>query len=175
MAVKVSGWTPVCGKGCEHAAIFYPGLFLVAQFLFSKWRAFGGRLLIWHLKSQQQKTSLLFCLLPEQRAAVCAGLSIGHPLCRLCPRRSCCGLTSALGSVGSIFQRKKQKKRSCSLQSWWHFLLCSHHKGQQWGWTPPWRPTSSSIRGASSQKMARSSWSPTHLRGRNRGVMGVTP
>ena len=73
MAVKVSGWTPVYGKGCEHAAIFYPGLFLVAQFLFSKWRAFGGRLVIWHLKSQQQKTSLLFCLLPEQRTQCVGG------------------------------------------------------------------------------------------------------
>ena len=106
------------------------------------------------LKSQQQKTSLLFCLVPEQRATVYGGLSISHPLCRLCPYLSCCTLTSALGSVGSIFQMKKQKKRSYSLRVLVDFSFFSHHKGQQWGWTPPWRPTCPSIRGASSQKMA---------------------
>ena len=106
------------------------------------------------LKSQQQKTSLLFCLVPEQRATVYGGLSISHPLCRLCPYFSCCTLTSALGSVGSIFQMKKQKKRSYSLRVLVDFSFFSHHKGQQWGWIPPWRPTCPSIRGASSQKMA---------------------
>ena len=106
------------------------------------------------LKSQQQKTSLLFCLVPEQRATVYGGLSISHPLCRLCPYLSCCTLTSALGSVGSIFQMKKQKKRSYSLRVLVDFSFFSHHKGQQWGWIPPWRPTCPSIRGASSQKMA---------------------
>ena len=106
------------------------------------------------LKSQQQKTSLLFCLVPEQRATVYGGLSISHPLCRLCPYLSCFSLTSALGSVGSIFQMKKQKKRSYSLRVLVDFSFFSHHKGQQWGWIPPWRPTCPSIRGASSQKMA---------------------
>ena len=106
------------------------------------------------LKSQQQKTSLLFCLVPEQRATVYGGLSVSHPLCRLCPYLSCCTLTSALGSVGSIFQMKKQKKRSYSLRVLVDFSFFSHHKGQQWGWIPPWRPTCPSIRGASSQKMA---------------------
>ena len=106
------------------------------------------------LKSQQQKTSLLFCLVPEQRATVYGGLSISHPLCRLCPYFSCCTLTSALGSVGSIFQMKKQKKRSYILRVLVDFSFFSHHKGQQWGWIPPWRPTCPSIRGASSQKMA---------------------
>ena len=124
------------------------------QFLLSKWRTFTGRLVIWQLKNQQQKTSLLFCLVPEQRATVYGGLSISHPLCRLCPYFSCCTLTSALGSVGSIFQMKKQKKRSYSLRVLVDFSFFSHHKGQQWGWIPPWRPTCPSIRGASSQKMA---------------------
>ena len=147
-------------EGLRACCYLLPWIISSCTVSFLEMEGLTRRLVIWHLKSQQQKTSLLFCLLPEQRAAVCAGLSIGHPLCRLCPRRSCCGLTSALGSVGSISQIKKQKKRPYSLQSWWPFLLCPHHKGQQWGWTPHGGPPAFH-QGCFIPENARSSWSPS--------------
>ena len=59
-----------------------------------------------------QKTSLNFCLFPEQRASVCQGLGMR----RLCAGTICTvpvqTLTPALGSVSSIFQIKKQKNRT---------------------------------------------------------------
>ena len=146
------------------------------QFLLSKWRTFTGRLVIWQLKNQQQKTSLLFCLVPEQRATVYGGLSISHPLCRLCPYLSCCTLTSALGSVGSIFQMKKQKKRSYSLRVLVDFSFLP----------PPQEaavrldlPTEAHL--PFHQGCFIPENGPSHhghlplLRGRDRGVMGVTP
>ena len=108
------------------------------------------------LATQKSTTenSLIFCLVPEQRATVYGGLSISHPLCRLCPYLSCCSLTSALGSVGSIFQIKKQKKRSYSLRVLVDFSFLPPPQGAAVGLDPPWRPTCPSVRAASSQKMA---------------------
>ena len=128
------------------------------------------------LKSQQQKTSLLFCLVPEQRATVYGGLSISHPLCRLCPYFSCCTLTSALGSVGSIFQMKKQKKRSYSLRVLVDFSFLPPPQGAAVGLDPPMEAHLPFHQGCFIPENG-----PSHhghlplLRGRDRGVMGVTP
>ena len=146
------------------------------QFLLSKWRTFTGRLVIWQLKNQQQKTSLLFCLVPEQRATVYGGLSISHPLCRLCPYLSCFSLTSALGSVGSIFQMKKQKKRSYSLRVLVDFSFLPPPQGAAVGLDPPMEAHLPFHQGCFIPENG-----PSHhghlplLRGRDRGVMGVTP
>ena len=146
------------------------------QFLLSKWRTFTGRLVIWQLKSQQQKTSLLFCLVPEQRATVYGGLSISHPLCRLCPYLSCCTLTSALGSVGSIFQMKKQKKRSYSLRVLVDFSFLPPPQEAAVGLDLPTEAHLPFHQGCFIPENG-----PSHhghlplLRGRDRGVMGVTP
>ena len=146
------------------------------QFLLSKWRTFTGRLVIWQLKNQQQKTSLLFCLVPEQRATVYGGLSISHPLCRLCPYFSCCTLTSALGSVGTIFQMKKQKKRSYSLRVLVDFSFLPPPQEAAVGLDLPMEAHLPFHQGCFIPENG-----PSHhghlplLRGRDRGVMGVTP
>ena len=76
-----------------------------------------------------QKTSLNFCLFPEQSASVCQGLGM-H---RLCAGTICTVpvqiLTPALGSFSSIFHIKKQKNRTCILRvmqlgCWWTSLFC---------------------------------------------------
>ena len=71
-----------------------------------------------------QKTSLNFCLFPEQRASVCQGLGM-HRLCTV-PVQT---LTAVLGSFSSIFQIKKQKNRThilrvMQLGCWWTSLFC---------------------------------------------------
>ena len=76
-----------------------------------------------------QKTSLNFCLFPEQSASVCQGLGM-H---RLCAGTICTVpvqiLTPALGSFSSIFHIKKQKNRTrilrvMQLGCWWTSLFC---------------------------------------------------
>ena len=174
MAVKVSGWTPVCGKGCEHAAIFYPGLFLVAQFLFSKWRAFGGRLLIWHLKSQQQKTSLLFCLLPEQRTQ-CVGGEHWPPSVQALSTLFLLWSHISSRECRLHFSDKETEEKALQPTVLVAFSSLPTSQGAAVGLDPSWRPTCSSIRGASSQKMPGHHGHLPHLRGRDRGVTGVTP
>ena len=69
------------------------------------------------------------------------GLNACHTLCRRRPHLACFALTSGLGSVGSISQIKKQKKRS---QSPSHaagllvgFSALPQAEGMAVGWIPP--------------------------------------
>ena len=152
------GWMPSSCKGLRARCSLFPDLFaLDNRPLFSKWRKARD---LATQKSLQQKASLYSCLDIQQRAEVYGGLNACHTLCRRRPHLACFALTSGLGSVGSISQIKKQKKRPYSLQSWWPFLLCPHHKGQQWGWTPHGGPPAFH-QGCFIPENARSSWSPS--------------
>ena len=161
MVVKVI-WMNAKFVGRAESMLLFSTLdYFQLQFLSSKWRTFTGRLVIWQLKSQQQKTSLLFCLVPEQRATVYGGLSISHPLCRLCPYLSCCTLTSALGSVGSIFQMKKQKKRSYSLRVLVDFSFLPPPQEAAVGLDPYGGPPALPSGVLHPRKWPQSSWSPS--------------
>ena len=133
------GWMPSSCKGLRARCSLFPDLFaLDNRPLFSKWRKARD---LATQKSLQQKANLYSCLDIQQRAEVYGGLNACHTLCRRRPHLACFALTSGLGSVGSISQIKKQKKRSQSprvmqLDCWWAFLLCPKQKEWRWAGFP---------------------------------------
>lgn len=169
------GWRPSLWEGLRACCYFLPWIISSCTVSFVEmedlYRKAGD------LATQKSTTenSLIFRLVPEQRATVYGGLSISHPLCRLCPYLSCCTLTSALGSLGSIFQIKKQKKRSYSLRVLVDFSFLPPPQGAAVGLEPHGGPPALPSGLLHPRKWPQSSWSPSPSRGRDRGVMGVTP
>ena len=161
-------------EGLRACCYLLPWIISSCTVSFLEMEGLTRRLVIWHLKSQQQKTSLLFCLLPEQRTQ-CVGGEHWPPSVQALSTPFLLWSHISSRECRLHFSDKETEEKALQPTVLVAFSSLPTSQGAAVGLDPSWRPTCSSIRGASSQKMPGHHGHLPHLRGRDRGVTGVIP